>query len=135
MGLDPGLGCLHMDTANRDSLACDIMEPIRSKCDAFVLNWLQTEPLRRSDFWEDRNGNCRIASPLTIKLCGTSDTWRRLVAPVAEYVAQEIWSSVSKPASPSKLARRLIATRLTQQNKREVKGSTVPTIRSPKPEH
>jgi CRISPR-associated endonuclease Cas1 len=90
MGLDPGLGCLHMDTANRDSLACDIMEPIRPKCDAFVLNWLQSEPLRRSDFWEDRNGNCRIASSLAIKLCETSDTWRRLVAPLAEYVAQEL---------------------------------------------
>ena len=135
MGLDPGLGLLHMDTANRDSLACDIMEPIRPKCDAFALNWLQTEPLRRSDFWEDRNGNCRLASPLAIKLCETSDSWRRLVAPVAEYVAQEIWSSVSKPASRSKLARRMIATRLTQQNKCEVKGSTIPAVKQPKPEH
>ena len=26
MGLDPGIGCLHVDTPNRDSLACDIME-------------------------------------------------------------------------------------------------------------
>src|SRR5713226_8354856 len=92
MGLDPGIGLLHVDTPNRDSLACDIMEPIRPKCDAFVLHWLQTESLRRSDFWEDRNGNCRIASALAIKLCETSDTWRRLVPPVAEYVAQALWS-------------------------------------------
>src|SRR6266478_1178573 len=55
------------DTANRDSLACDIMEPIRVKCDAFVLDWLQHERLRRSDFWEDRDGNCRLASSLAIK--------------------------------------------------------------------
>jgi CRISPR-associated endonuclease Cas1 len=135
MGLDPGIGCLHVDTPNRDSLACDIMEPIRPKCDAFVLHWLQSEPLRRSDFWEDRNGNCRIASSLAIKLCETSDTWRRLVAPVAEYVAQETWSSVSKPTSPSKLTRQLIATRLTQRNKREVKGSNVAEVKQPKPEH
>jgi CRISPR-associated protein Cas1 len=52
MGLDPGIGCLHVDTANRDSLACDVMEPIRPKCDAFLLNWLQSEPLCKSDFWE-----------------------------------------------------------------------------------
>jgi CRISPR-associated protein Cas1 len=135
MGLDPGLGVLHMDTPNRDSLACDIMEPIRPKCDAFVLDWLQREPLRRSDFWEDRNGNCRLASSLAVKLCETSNTWRRLVAPVAEYVAQEFWSSVSKPASPSKLSRRLVATRLTQRNKREVKGSHVPEVKDPKAEH
>jgi CRISPR-associated endonuclease Cas1 len=134
MGLDPGLGFLHMDTANRDSLACDIMEPIRPRCDAFVLNWLQTEPLRRSDFWEDRNGNCRIGSKLAIKLCETSDTWRRLVAPVAEHVAQEIWSSVSKPTSASKLAAQLIATRLTQSRRRAVKGSDVPAVKAPKPE-
>ncbi len=133
MGLDPGIGFLHVDTPNRDSLACDIMEPIRPKCDAFVLDWLQSEPLCKSDFWEDRNGNCRIGSSLAIKLCETSDTWRRLVAPVAEYVAQELWSSISKPASP--LVRRLIATRLTQRNKREVKGSEVPRVKRPKPEH
>jgi CRISPR-associated endonuclease Cas1 len=133
MGLDPGIGCLHVDTPNRDSLACDIMEPIRPKCDAFVLDWLQSEPLCKSDFWEDRNGNCRIGSSLAIKLCETSDTWRRLVAPVAEYVAQELWSSISKPASTP--ARRLIATRLTQRNKREVKGSDAPGVKRPKPEH
>ncbi len=135
MGLDPGIGCLHVDTANRDSLACDVMEPIRPKCDAFLLNWLQSEPLCKSDFWEDRNGNCRIASSLAIKLCETSDTWRKLVGPVAEYVAQETWSSVSKPTSTSKLARQLVATRLTQRNKREVKGSDVPRVKRPTPEH
>jgi CRISPR-associated endonuclease Cas1 len=136
MGMDPAIGFLHMDTPNRDSLACDLMEVCRpSGVDAFVLNWLQSEPLCKSDFWEDRNGNCRIASSLAIKICETWDTWRRLVAPVAEYVAQEIWSSVSKPASTSKLARQLIATRLTQRNKREVKGSGVPGVKRPKLEH
>lgn len=74
-------------------------------------------------------------SSLAVKLCETSDTWRRLVAPVAEYVAQEIWSSISKPISKSKLTRQRIATRLTQRNKREVKGSNVPEVKQPKPEH
>jgi CRISPR-associated endonuclease Cas1 len=131
MGLDPGIGCLHVDTPNRDSLACDLMEVCRPKVDAFVLNWLQSEPLRKSDFWEDRNGNCRIGSSLAIKLCGTADTWRRLVAPVAEYVAQELWSSISKPTST--FVRRPIATRLTQSRKRSVKGSEVPSVKAPKP--
>ncbi len=118
--MDPAIGFLHVDTPNRDSLACDLMEVCRPRgIDAFVLNWLQSEPLRKSDFWEDRNGNCRIASSLAIKLCETTETWRRLVAPVAEYVAQELWSSVSKAASTPKL----IATRLTQRNKRAAKGS------------
>jgi CRISPR-associated endonuclease Cas1 len=136
MGMDPAIGFLHVDTPNRDSLACDLMEVCRpSGVDAFVLNWLQNEPLRKSDFWEDRNGNCRVASSLAIKLCETSDTWRKLVAPVAEYVAQEVWSSVSKPTPTSTHARQLIATRLTQQNKREVKGSSVPEVKRPKLQH
>jgi CRISPR-associated endonuclease Cas1 len=132
MGLDPGIGLLHVDTPNRDSLACDLMEVCRAKVDAFVLNWLQSEPLRKSDFWEDRNGNCRLASALAIHLSETADTWRKLVAPVTEYVAQELWSSTSKPAST--LARQLIATRLTQRRKRSVKGSAVPSVKAPKPD-
>jgi hypothetical protein len=132
MGLDPGIGVLHVDTPNRDSLACDLMEVCRPKVDAFVLNWLQNEPLRKSDFWEDRNGNCRLISALAIKLAQTSNTWKKLVAPVAEYVAQTLWSSVSRPSST--VARRRVATRLTQRNKREVKGSDVPLVKVPKPE-
>jgi CRISPR-associated endonuclease Cas1 len=134
MGLLPEIGLLHADTPRRNSLSCDIMEVCRPQCDAFVLNWLQSEPLLRSDFWEDRNGNCRINSRLAIKLCETSGTWRKLVAPVAEYVAQALSSSVSKSASPSKATQRIVATRLTQRNKREVKGSAVPPVRVPKPE-
>jgi isoleucyl-tRNA synthetase len=109
------------------------MEVCRPKVDAFVLNWLQSEPLCKSNFWEDRNGNCRLASALAIKLAQTSHTWCKFVAPVAEYVAQELWSSISKPAST--LARQRVATRLTQRNKREVKGSDVPEVKQPKPEH
>jgi len=132
MGLLPEIGLLHSDAPNRNSLSCDLMEVCRPKCDAFVLHWLQSEPLRKSDFWEDRNGNCRIGSSLAIKLCETSDTWRRLVAPVAEYVAQELWSSISKPIST--FVRRPIATRLTQSRKRAIKGSEVPSVTAPKPE-
>jgi CRISPR-associated endonuclease Cas1 len=131
MGMDPAIGFLHVDTPNRDSLACDLMEVCRPRgVDAFVLNWLQSEPLRKSDFWEDRNGNCRIVSSLAIKLCETSDTWRRLVAPVAEYVAQELWTSVSKATSTANL----IATRLTQRNKREAKGSPSSPRTKPAPQ-
>src|SRR5207245_9105570 len=87
----------------------------------------------KSDFFEHRNGNCRIVSSLAIRLCETSDTWRKLVAPVAEYVAQELWASISGPTS--RLSHLLLATRLTQRNKREVKGSDVPAVNQPKPEH
>jgi CRISPR-associated endonuclease Cas1 len=134
MGLDPAIGCLHVDAPNRHSLACDLMEVCRPcGVDAFVLNWLQSEPLRHADFWEDRNGNCRIVSSLATRLCETAATWRKLVAPVAEYVAQELWSSISKPSS--RLSRLRLASRLTQAHRRTVKGSTVPAVNQRKPEH
>jgi CRISPR-associated endonuclease Cas1 len=38
LGLDPGLGFWHVDTPARDSLACDLMEPVRPKVDAFLLD-------------------------------------------------------------------------------------------------
>ena len=45
VGLDPGIGVLHNDLRARDSLACDVMEPIRPQVDAFVLDWLTRSPL------------------------------------------------------------------------------------------
>jgi hypothetical protein len=121
MGMDCDIGMLHVDTPARASLACDLQEPIRASVDAFVLNWLLNEPFRKADFWEDRNGDCRITTPLVLKLCTTADTWRKLVSPVAERVAQELWASIS-----TKGERLVLATRLTQSRKREAKGIPLP---------
>src|SRR2546428_423343 len=60
---DPGLGVLHVDTPARDSLACDLMEPVRPLVDGFVLDWIMREPLRRECFFEQRDGNCRLMGP------------------------------------------------------------------------
>jgi len=125
-GLDPGLGVLHVDTPNRDSLACDLQEAVRPKVDAFVLDWLMREPLRRSDFFEERNGNCRLMGSFASRLGQTALTWGRFVVPYAEYVVRTLWAA--KPE------RRLgPATRLTQSHRREAKGepSLVPEATPP----
>src|ERR1700733_4901117 len=44
IGLDPGIGMLHADTPNRDSLACDIMEAVRPSVDAWLLDWIVRAP-------------------------------------------------------------------------------------------
>jgi hypothetical protein len=41
-------------------LACDLMEPVRREVDAYLLDWLTHEPLRREWFFEQRDGNCRL---------------------------------------------------------------------------
>jgi CRISPR-associated endonuclease Cas1 len=98
-GLDPEIGLLHCDAPNRSSLANDLQEILRPTVDSFVLNWIQTEPFRKADFWEDKNGNCRLMSHLCAKLSETAPIWGRAVAPVAEWVAQALWSSVGKSAT------------------------------------
>jgi CRISPR/Cas system-associated endonuclease Cas1 len=55
-GLHPGIGFLHVDKPNRDSLSLDVLEAIRPSIEAWLLNWITHEPLRRSDFFETANG-------------------------------------------------------------------------------
>jgi len=117
LGLDPGLGMLHVDSQTRDSLACDVMEPIRPEVDAYVLRWISRETLKREWFFEERDGNCRLMGSFAVQLSETAATWAGLVAPVAERVTQILWSTV--PKSPRKHA---LATRLTQLHRREVSG-------------
>src|SRR5437870_13099776 len=77
LGLDPGLGILHVDTPARDSLACDLMEAIRPKVDAYVLDWVLSQPLRRDWFFEQRDGNCRLMASFAIRLTQTAQVWAR----------------------------------------------------------
>src|SRR5229473_4140625 len=87
LGLDPGIGVLHVDTPARDSLACDLMEAVRPQVDGFLLDWITREPLKREWFLEQRDGNCRLMPQLAIQLSETAPMWGRAVAPIAEWVA------------------------------------------------
>ena len=115
LGLDPGLGVLHTDTSARDSLACDLMEPCRPDVDSYVLEWITKQTLNREWFAEQRDGNCRLVSDFAAQLSETLSIWHRLVAPITEWVASSLWSTIRKPDAP-------LATRLTQNNKRAAKG-------------
>ena len=89
-GLDPGLALFHADEANRQSLAADVMEPVRPHVDAFVLNLARTRTFSAKDFAETREGACRLASSLAQELAPTMATWAKLVAPYAEGVARHV---------------------------------------------
>src|SRR6267142_676862 len=115
LGLDPGLGVLHLDSRTRDSLACDLMEPVRPLVDAYLFDWLARRPLKREWFFEERDGNCRLMGPFAQLIAETALNWRREVAPYAERAAHIFWASAkSKYLSP--------ATRLTQGYRRMAKG-------------
>jgi hypothetical protein len=129
LGLDPGLGVLHVDTSNRDSLALDLLEPVRPQMDAYLLDWITRQPLRKEWFFEQRDGNCRLMSSIAVQLAETSPTWGQLVAPVAEWVAQALWSSARKSARKGSNR----PTRLTQRHRSEGRGTTFHVRANPLP--
>jgi len=120
LGLDPGLGILHFDIAARDSLACDLMEVVRPQVDAYLLGWITRDSLKREWFSERPDGNCRLSLSLAARLSETAPMWGRAVAPVAEWLAQRLWSSPRR-TSPDQV----LPTRLTQNHKRKAQGGEI----------
>ena len=94
------------------------MEAVRPKVDAYVLDWIMSQPLKREWFFEQRDGNCRLMASFAIRLSETAPMWRHAVAPIAEWVARALWSASAKPGLQA-----VPPTRLTQRHKREAKGA------------
>jgi CRISPR-associated endonuclease Cas1 len=130
LGLDPGIGVMHVDSPSRDSLACDLMEVVRPRVDAYLLDWIVREPLHREWFFEQRDGNCRLMGSFAVRLSETAPTWSRAIAPIAEWVSRTLWSTMRKPTGQG-----IPATRLTQSRRRQAKGSSfdAETNDSPRP--
>jgi CRISPR-associated endonuclease Cas1 len=131
VGLDPGIGFLHVDTDARDSLACDLMEPVRPQVDAFLLDWIMKEPFRREWFFELRDGSCRLMTSFTEKLSESAPAWRQHVSPVTEWVSRVLWSTFKNHGR-----RTLPPTYLTQSRRREAKGKPhLQFLTPPRPPH
>ncbi|GAA4667802.1 CRISPR-associated endonuclease Cas1 [Amycolatopsis dongchuanensis] len=94
VGLDAGMGFLHGDELNRDSLALDLMETVRPEVDRFVLDLLSTfGPMRylsRRLFIERPDGGCRLVAPLTHQVAEQAGRWARVVTPHAKHVARTV---------------------------------------------
>jgi CRISPR-associated endonuclease Cas1 len=114
LGLDPGIGVLHNDLRSRDSLAADLMEPVRPRVDELVLRLLAETQLRREWFFEQRDGNCRLMASFAEKLSETAIMWRTAVASFAEWIAKSFWNSRIRPVRSG-----VPATRLTQRQRSE----------------
>ncbi|MFP4684112.1 MAG: CRISPR-associated endonuclease Cas1 [Ectothiorhodospira sp.] len=55
-GLDPLIGFYHRPAIGRESLACDLIEPLRPRADAWVRELFRTEVLTKAHFTWDGNG-------------------------------------------------------------------------------
>ena len=87
VGLDPGLGIVHADAKERQSLALDVMEPVRPEVDAFVLDMVERRTFRKAEFTETSDGHVRLLAPLTHELAETMPQWAKSLGPIAEHVA------------------------------------------------
>jgi len=128
LGLDPGIGVIHVDVPSRDSFACDLMEAVRPQVDSYLFDWVSREPLRRSWFFEESDGNCRLMGSFAERLSETSATWAAAVAPVAEWLSRKLWSTLRKPVRQT-----LPATRLTQSRRRQIHQSPTGTESAKRP--
>ncbi len=129
MGLDPALGLLHADLRARDSLALDLMEPVRPAVDALVLDLARAHVFSREDFFETRQGVCRVLPPLAAELAATGSRWAHELSPVAEWLAREFLDSWAQPPENGggpvpRLSRRVqdVPTPLTQERRSRAQG-------------
>jgi CRISPR-associated endonuclease Cas1 len=87
VGCDPSFGVLHADAQSRHAFVYDVMEPVRPLADRYALNLIAEHTFTREDFFELRDGRCRILPALARPLAATAPEWARSVAPIAEDVA------------------------------------------------
>ncbi len=120
VGLDPGLGIFHSDLSSRDSLASDLMEPARPAVDEFVLDLLDGRAFHRSDFFETRQGVCRIMPPLSHLLAETSPRWAHVLAPITERVGQRLFETADFPRRPVRGPRTSGASQRTRSQRRKL---------------
>ena len=82
MGLDPGLGYVHVDNSYRDSLSCDLMEPVRPQVDAFLFDWISGKAVKREWFFELGNlgASARVTHFCSVRVTHTENTiWNRIL--------------------------------------------------------
>jgi len=88
VGLDPGLGCFHVDTAGRASFSLDVMEAARPLVDAIALELFATRRFFYRDAVEYRDGSCRVAPSFAVTLAKLTPRLFRFIAPVVEQVVR-----------------------------------------------
>jgi CRISPR-associated endonuclease Cas1 len=103
VGCDAGMGVIHSDRPSRDSFAFDLMEPVRPEIDRYVLELLDSRTFLRSDFFETREGVCRLMPKIAEPLAATAPQWAKALGPLAEWCAAQFASgTIAAPAVSSR---------------------------------
>lgn len=68
----------------------DLMEPVRPMVDEFVLGLLEERTFTQEEFFETREGVCRIMPPLASELSETGVLWRKPLRELTEALAHSL---------------------------------------------
>jgi hypothetical protein len=90
VGMLPDLGIFHYDQRFRNSLAADLMEPVRPAANRFVFDLVDQRAFAAADFFETRTGVCRLVPALASELAASRLHWGREVGQVAEQLAHAL---------------------------------------------
>lgn len=126
IGLDSEMGFLHLDRRFRHSLANDVLEPIRSALEAYVLEIVRTRVLSSRDFSETAQGACRLMPVLARTLVRTAPLWAAKLSPVVRFVVQELRATRADSAerTPRRaIGRASVGTRIGTLHRRTTPGS------------
>lgn len=77
-GLDPLIGFFHQPLAGRESLACDLVEPLRPRLDGWVVELFRERTLRHAHF-TTTNGACLLGKAGRQHFYEGYDRWARPV--------------------------------------------------------
>ena len=86
-GLDPLLGFFHEPAYGRESLACDLIEPLRPRLDGWVWMLFRERRLREEDFVADK-GACLLAKPGRQAFYAGYEQW---APPLRRYLRRECY--------------------------------------------
>ncbi len=128
VGLDSGLGIVHNDAKGRQSMALDLIEPVRPEAEAFVLDMMHARTFRKADFIEAEDGHVRLRAPLTHELAETMPRWARALAPIAEKVAHMLGHAMEgkyRPVTPLTSAKLKSAQAVVKARKTEAEGRAI----------
>ena len=140
VGCDSGMGLVHSDKTYDDAFVFDVMEPVRPHVDAYLLDLLATRPFSRLDFFETRDGWCKLMPSIARPLAGTASQWGKLLAPIAEHVADRFArarpvAATNASAASGEMApvARPIRTPLTGRNRSRSHSGSRPIARPAEP--
>lgn len=103
VGVDPGLGIVHQDYRGRQSMALDILEPVRPLVEAMILDLLARRAFRKAEFGDGPDGVVSCRAPITHELAELMPKMTDFVAPYAERVAHLLGQAMNgryTPATP-----------------------------------